>query len=148
MPYPIVYEDGLVSSRYRDVIRRTKGKNTPAPFGFLFKGYIIKFNTPQQKFTHLDAKKYCQSQTFAGKTGELPSNELMKEIVKYYGKIHYILDVLNASHISNGFYWTSEPAGSFKNGPQYYAWQFTYALPQRPTILLNEEESKALVIFK
>lgn len=148
LPYPVVYEDGLISSRMRDVIRRTGGKNAPAPYGFLFKGYIIKFNPSQQKFSHPEAKKYCQNYTFAGKTGTLPTSELMRHIVQNNGKIRYILDIVAASYISNGFYWTSDSAGPAGQDLQYYAWHFTYTLPQGPSILLGEEDGKALVVFK
>lgn len=147
-PYPIVYEDGLVSKRQWYAIKRSGEHSEYKPFGILFKGCIIKLETPENPMSSDDAAKFCQSQTFAGKKGELPSCALMVQIIKHYGKLHYILDVLGASRISNGYYLTSTPAGITPSGePMRYAWHFTYTLPNMPISLLKEEEGKALVVF-
>jgi len=148
-PYAIVYEDGLVSKRQWYAIKRNGEYSEYKPFGILFMGYIIKLDTPETPMSSDAAAKFCQSQTFANKKGELPSSELMMQIIKHYGKLHYVLDVLGASRISNGYYLTSTPAGVTPSGePMRYAWHFTYTLPNMPVSLLKEEEGKALVVFK
>lgn len=147
-PYPIVYEDGLVSRRQWYAIKRSGEHSEHKPFGILFMGYIIKLDTPEEPMSSDDAAKFCQSQEFAGKKGELPSNTFMVQVIKHYGKLHYILDVLGSSRISNGYYLTSTPAGLTPSGePMRYAWFFTYTLPKMPISLLKEEEGKALVLF-
>ena len=148
LPYPIVYEDGLISKRQWYAIKRSGDLSEYKPFGILFKGYIIKLESPTTPMPYDIAEKYCQEQTFAGKKGELPSNTFMEQIIKHYSKINYLLDVLNEARISNGYYLTSTPAGlAPSKEPLRYAWYFTYTLPNMPISLLKEEEGKALVVF-
>jgi len=148
-PYAIVYEDGLVSKRQWYAIKRNGEYSEYKPFGILFMGYIIKFNTAEEPMTFDEAEAYCQAQEFAGKKGELPSSEFISQIIKHYGKLHYVLDVMGETRISNGYYLTSTPAGVTPSGePMRYAWHFTYTLPNMPVSLLKEEEGKALVVFK
>lgn len=147
-PYPVVYEDGLVSKRQWYAIKRNGNLSEYKPFGILFMGYIIKFNTAEEPMTFDEAEAYCQAQEFAGKKGELPSSEFISQIIKHYGKLHYVLDVMGETRISNGYYLTSTPAGlAPSKEPLRYAWYFTYTLPNMPISLLKEEEGKALVVF-
>ena len=148
-PYPIVYEDGLVTRRQWYAIKRSGEYAKYKAFGIVFKGYILKLDSPDALMDHDTAAAYCQTEKFAGISGQLPPSELMQQIVENYNKLHYMLDVIGASRISDGDYLTSTPGGMEPSGePLRYAWHFCYTLPSAPIPLLKEEKGKVLVVFK
>lgn len=59
-PYPIAYEDGLIS-------RLKSAADGRTAWGIVFKGYIISLRPAEKEMTVSEIENYCKANTFAGR---------------------------------------------------------------------------------
>lgn len=99
--YPVVYDDGKVSTLKSDKIGRT-------PLGVVFENHLISMNAYVTPMLWKDAIKYCKSIKLLGEEGELGTVEFWKKITDTKAKVlSEIFSSLGGEILTEGMYWTS-----------------------------------------
>lgn len=96
-PYPVVYEDGLIS-RFKSA---SSGRKV---WGFCCKGYIISINPAPEEMSPREAKEYCQNNIFAGQKYRLVPRAVMRNIFNNSLIINELLENLGGTPFEAKWY--------------------------------------------
>lgn len=103
--YPVMYEDGTVSTEECDKIGRT-------PIGIIFENHLLSLKVSQNEMPWNEAMEYCRSVKLLGKECEAGTIKLWYNIRGGRKKINNIFYSLGVKPLSDmASFWTSENSG-------------------------------------
>lgn len=94
-PYPIVYEDGLISNLKSD-------KENRKVWGFIYKKHIISIYA--EKMSPKEAREFCKKNIFAGKNYCIVPRAIMKKILQNTSLINSLIKELGGTLIKSQWY--------------------------------------------
>ena len=103
-PFPIVYNDGLISYVASDGDCRT-------PYGFAIGDYIIPFVTEEIEMSPAKARFHCKKVIFASIKGELPPLGILRYIRSHLPQINKVIDAFDGNIFKDEPYLSSETCG-------------------------------------
>lgn len=99
--FPVVYVDGLTSSRKKD-------SNGRKPFGILVNGKIICLEDAPEMSDLAQAEEYCKKIHFAGHHASVGRSVLMARLNRQVTDFNKQVVMLGGSPLFNDCYWTKD----------------------------------------
>lgn len=102
--YPVMYDDGTVSTMECDKIGRT-------PIGVVFENHLLSLKVSQNEMPWKEALEYCKSIKLLGKGCEAGTAKFWYKFRDRKKEINKIFYSLGTKPLSEETYWTSEKSG-------------------------------------